>query len=69
MPPVIESGGVCDIVRMIVVDEVFYLFNVFLLILAIFFIVDLGFDIEKGSAPVSTALTPMSLVRIMLVTE
>lgn len=58
---IIESSGVDDVVRMFVVDEVSYLFAVFFVILAVFLIVDLGFDIEESGAPVSVALATMTL--------
>lgn len=62
MPAVIvQAGALGDVIRMGVVDEVLYLFAVFLLILSLIFIVDLGLDIEKGIASVAAALSAMAL--------
>lgn len=62
MPSVIvEASTFGNVVRMSVVDEVLYLFTVFLLILAIFFVLDLGLDIEEDGATIPATLATMSL--------
>jgi len=63
MPPIIVgAAGLADVVGMIVLfDEVFYLFTFLLVILGFIFIIDLGFDIEEGSATVSATLAAMAL--------
>lgn len=62
MPSVIvETIGIDDIVRVFIVDEVFNLFAFFFLVLVVFLVVDLGFDIEEGSAAIFTAFSSMAL--------
>lgn len=60
-PIVIEPAGVNHVVGMFIVDEVFYLFAILFFILAVLFIIDLGFDIEECRAPVSTTLATVAL--------
>jgi len=68
MPPIIVgAAGLADVVGMIVLfDEVFYLFTFLLVILGFIFIIDLGFNIEEGSAAVSATLAAMALREIRL---
>lgn len=58
---VIETRGIGEVVRMLVIDEVAYFFVFFLVVLGLVFIVDFGFDIEESIASVATALSAMTL--------
>lgn len=60
-PIVVQTCALSNIIRMGVVDEILYLFTVFLLILSLVFVVDLGLDIEEGIAPVALAFSTMTL--------
>jgi hypothetical protein len=63
-PVVIEPTTIGNIIGVGIVDKVFDLFAVFLLIFSLVFIIDLGFDIEESSSPVTSALPPMTLIRV-----
>jgi len=62
MPPIIvEVAALGDIIGMSIVDEVFYFFTLFLLVLGFVFVLDFGFDIEEGGAMILAALAAMAL--------
>ena len=58
---IIETRGIGEVIRMLVINEVAYFFVFFLVVLGLVFIVDFGFDIEESIASVATALSAMTL--------
>jgi hypothetical protein len=64
---VVKAAAFDHIVWVSIVDEVFYLLVVFLIILGLILVVDLGFDIEESRSTVSSALSSVALVNIVLI--
>jgi hypothetical protein len=60
-PIIVESPRVGEVVGMGIVDEVLYFLTIPLIILALIFIIDLGFDIEEGISLVLAPLAPILL--------
>jgi hypothetical protein len=61
MSSVIVNTGFRDVIWMVVGDEVSYLFTQHLVVFALVFIVDFGFDIEEIGTSLLSALSAMAL--------
>lgn len=66
MASIIVPTAVDHVVNVGVIDEVSNLFAILFIIFSFVFIVDFGFDIEKGIAPVSATLAtvPLQVTRV-----